>query len=122
MFFRDREQGSLSLGVCVWGGMREMLQPDSLQHHNATASGGAAGAYAVAATHTITLHCVELPPLPLLCILPPLDPLSSLLPSACTEQSRSMLMMVGILLQRSFLFLSVSCIFPAMLFFVELKL
>lgn len=76
-------------------------QPPAATKKDATASGADAAACAAAATDPASLHCAELPPLP-----PYFFPtfLPSLLspPSACTEQSRSLVFStVEILLQSS---------------------
>lgn len=61
-------------------------QPPAATKKDATASGADAAACAAAATHPVSLHCDELPPLPLLSFLPS-SLLSSLLPlSLCLHR------------------------------------
>lgn len=54
-------------------------QPPAATKKDATASGADAAACVAAATDPVSLHCAELPPLPLLSFLPS-SLLSSLLP------------------------------------------
>lgn len=63
------------LGVCVCvydvDATAATRQPPAAREKDATASGAdAAAACAATATHPVSLHCAELPPLPLLSLLP----------------------------------------------------
>lgn len=72
--------------VCVRMPIASTRQPPAATEEDATASGADAAACAAAATDPVSLHCTELPPLPLLSFLPSSLP-SSLLPLPLLAQN-----------------------------------